>query len=180
MQDKIILGFLAIRELSLYDMKKAMEQSTAFFYNASSGSIHPALKKLENSGSITVREETQGKRVKKLYARTEAGAKVFSDWIEEPLKLSTIKDEAVLRLFFLGHQTGTVENQLSSYLTELQLQRSAMQGLMAHFNQQKFPKELQHIDWFQMRTLKFGLDYTDFFLQWMSETLEDYQQTFPK
>jgi DNA-binding PadR family transcriptional regulator len=178
MQDKIVLGLLAIRELSLYDMKKAMEQSTAYFYNASSGSIHPALKKLEKLGLISVREQTQGKRVRKLYSRTDEGAKVFSDWIEEPLKLSTIKDEAVLRMFFLGHQAGGVEKQLTDYIKELNAQSAVMNGLLKHFSDKEFPEHLKHIAWFQMRTLKFGLEYTDFCLQFMEETLRDYQADF--
>ncbi|EAR10717.1 PadR family transcriptional regulator [Reinekea blandensis] len=179
MQDKIILGLLSFSELSLYDLRKAMEQSTAFFYNASTGSIHPALKKLEKNGWVTVRTVSQGKREKKLYARTEAGAQTFQAWISEPLKLSTIKDEAILRLFFLGHQPQDVSTQLQDYIEELTRQASVMANLQTRLEQETVPEAWQHQAWFQLRTLKFGLDYTRFCIGWMQETLDDYQAHFP-
>jgi DNA-binding PadR family transcriptional regulator len=175
MQDKIILGFLAFRDLSLYDLRKAMEKSTAFFYNASTGSIHPALKKLETAGHVTVRVEHQGKRERKIYSRTDKGTDAFTNWIKEPLKLSTIKDEAVLRLFFLGQQAGNVEQQIEDYCQELEAQLTAMTELMHHFSRQKFPEDFEHTIWFQLKTLEFGVEYLTFNLNWMKNTRDEYR-----
>ena len=66
MQDMIILGLLAYRDASLYDLKKTMEQSTAMFYNTSFGSIHPALQKLERENLVTVKEGVSQEAAKRL------------------------------------------------------------------------------------------------------------------
>ncbi|WP_236880832.1 PadR family transcriptional regulator [Clostridioides difficile] len=47
MLEYIILGFLMEKELSGYDLKQIMSESTSYFFDASFGSIYPALKRLE-------------------------------------------------------------------------------------------------------------------------------------
>jgi DNA-binding PadR family transcriptional regulator len=56
MLDKIILGFLQVKDLTAYDIKKAMENSVNYFYSSSFGSINPALKKLEKMNMVTCTE----------------------------------------------------------------------------------------------------------------------------
>ena len=62
MQDKIILGLLFYKKLTSYDMKKAMEKSTSFFYNSSLGSINPALIKLEKNEFVTFSKKVENGR----------------------------------------------------------------------------------------------------------------------
>lgn len=47
MLEYIILGFLLSKDLTGYDLKQRMAKSTSFFFDASFGSIYPALKRLE-------------------------------------------------------------------------------------------------------------------------------------
>ena len=52
MVDYLVLGLLMYRPLTMYDIKKAMEKSTHHFFSASFGSLHPALKKLDEKGWV--------------------------------------------------------------------------------------------------------------------------------
>ena len=178
MQDKIILGFLAFHDRSLYDLKKAMERSTQLFYNASTGSLHPALKKLEQKGWVTAEESWVGKRAKKVYHRTEAGKSAFETWIAEPLQNATIKDEAILRLFFLGHQEQPIHGQVTAYLGQLTNQQQALQTIATEQERLEIPEPLKKVAFFQWQTLKFGIDYLGFCREWLEKMLAEYDQQF--
>lgn len=179
MQDMIVLGFLAFRDLSMYELKKAMEQSTAMFYNASLGSIHPALKKLEKAGYITSTEEATGRRPKRIFQRTESGAEVFLAWISEPLKNNVIKDEAILRIFFIGQQDRDVSEQINNYILELKQQQSAMLVLQQNAASKEIPEQYRQAAFFQLQTLKFGIDYLEFCQNWLSDMLKQYHLDIP-
>ena len=181
MQDKIILGLLAYSDASLYDLKKIMEQSTAMFYNTSIGSIHPALQKLEKLKLVTVREEATGKRKKKIYSRTPAGEIAFKDWISEPIAIFKTRDEAMLRLFYFGHIDGDVAPNIQVYIDEAEQWISTLEGMLAAQDLAAIPEELQKMAYFQIATIRYGLDIIKFSKNWYMELLEDYKkQSFPK
>ncbi len=175
MQDKIILGLLAFQEASLYDLKKTMEQSTAMFYNTSIGSIHPALQKLEKQGFVTTREEATGKRKKKVYKRTPAGAEAFQTWISEPVAEFKTRDEAMLRLFYFGHIEGDVTPHIQLYIDEADQWIGLLQSMLDAVDLSQVPDNLQKIAFFQMATMRYGLDNIKFGQNWYKQLLKDYQ-----
>ncbi len=176
MQDKIILGLLAYRDASLYDLKKTMEQSTVMFYNTSIGSIHPALQKLERQGFVTAREEANGKRIKKIYHRTSAGAAAFQNWISEPIAVFKTKDESMLRLFYFGHIDGDVSNHIQIYIDEADQWIAALEGLIEAQDLSVTPTEFQKVAFFQLATMRYGLDIIRYSQKWYRQLLIDYRQ----
>ncbi|WP_119394766.1 PadR family transcriptional regulator [Salinibius halmophilus] len=175
MQDKIILGLLAFGDYSLYDLKKTMEQSTAMFYNTSIGSIHPALQKLAKLGYVEVHEEANGKRVKKVYRRTPAGAKAFQDWISEPVAIFKTKDESMLRLFYFGQIEGDVSNHIQLYIDEADEWINGLQAMLDAQDLTQIPDHLQKVAFFQLATIRYGLDIIKFSKQWYQDLLQQYQ-----
>ncbi len=85
MLEYIILGFLMEKELSGYDLKQIMSESTSYFFDASFGSIYPALKRLETKGYIHYHEVIDGSKLKKLYSITNTGKEVFLEWLKKPI-----------------------------------------------------------------------------------------------
>ena len=73
MIEYILLGILTYGDMTGYDLKKFMAGSTANFYEASFGSIYPALKRMEQKGWVQVQEATVGGKVKKFYGLQELG-----------------------------------------------------------------------------------------------------------
>lgn len=175
MQDKIILGLLAYRDATLYDLKKTMEQSTAMFYNTSFGSIHPALQKLERTNLVTVRQEANGKRVRKIYSRTAAGAQAFQDWISEPVAIFKTKDESMLRLFYFGHIEGNVAPHIQLHIDEADQWITTLQTMLNAQDLSKIPAEHQKLAFFQLATIRYGLDVIKFSKDWYEQLLRDYQ-----
>lgn len=175
MQDMIILGLLAYQDASLYDLKKTMEQSTTMFYNTSIGSIHPALTKLEKNGHVTSREEATGKRIKKIYHRTPEGAEAFQTWISEPVAVFKTRDESMLRLFYMGHIDGDVSEHIQLYIDEADKWIALLEAMLAAQDLSTVPPEFQKIAFFQLATMRYGLDTIKFGKRWYTQLLKDYR-----
>ena len=71
---KVILGMLAARPRSGYEIKQLVDSSARFFWAASYGQIYPELKRLEEAGLITGADASQGDRQRtRLHADRQAG-----------------------------------------------------------------------------------------------------------
>ncbi|TQW48753.1 helix-turn-helix transcriptional regulator [Clostridioides difficile] len=97
MLEYIILGFLMEKELSGYDLKQIMSESTSYFFDASFGSIYPALKRLETKGYIHYHEVIDGNKLKKLYSITNTGKEVFLEWLKKPINFSKTNRELLAK-----------------------------------------------------------------------------------
>lgn len=76
----LCLGLLTRDEATGYEIKKAFQNGLSHFYDASFGSIYPALTKLTEEGLVTCTEQPQDKRPdKKVYRITAAGRLAFLD-----------------------------------------------------------------------------------------------------
>jgi len=68
------LGILSLGEASGYEIKKMLEGPLGSFFDASFGSIYPALSQLTESGQLVMSEKAQDKRPdKKIYRITQKG-----------------------------------------------------------------------------------------------------------
>ena len=70
---RVILGLVASRPRSGYDIKAMVDKSTRFFWAASYGQIYPELKRLAERGLIEGSDESQGERPRTVYSITEQG-----------------------------------------------------------------------------------------------------------
>jgi DNA-binding PadR family transcriptional regulator len=170
MLEKIILGFLKTREMTAYDVKKTMELSINYFYSSSLGSINPALKKLEKNQEVTCRETVEKSRVKKFYKITSLGEESYASWLNEPIKIGRIKEDSLVRLFFLSDANSSSRKKLlKEYVEELENAKNEFLILKNRFTDTEIPKELAEKAKFQLATLQFGIDYFDFTHKWFSE-----------
>jgi PadR family transcriptional regulator, regulatory protein AphA len=99
---KVILGMLAGRPRSGYEIKQLVDNSARFFWAASYGQIYPELKKLEKEGLITGDDSSRGARQSTTFKLTGAGKRAARDWIAEPPEVLETRDEGLLKLFFAG------------------------------------------------------------------------------
>ncbi len=92
-----ILGFLSMKPLSGYDLKKLFNCSATYFWPADQAQIYRALKKLVEDGSVELPTQVHGKTVdRKTYAITEKGNRALHDWI-----VCSEKSDFISRLPFL-------------------------------------------------------------------------------
>jgi DNA-binding PadR family transcriptional regulator len=99
---KVILGMLAARPRSGYEIKQLVDSSARFFWAASYGQIYPELKKLETAGLITGDDSSTGARPRTTFRLTAEGKRAAREWIAEPQEVLETRDEGLLKLFFAG------------------------------------------------------------------------------
>jgi PadR family transcriptional regulator AphA len=99
---KVILGMLAARPRSGYEIKQLVDSSARFFWAASYGQIYPELKKLEQAGLIAGDDSSQGARQRTTFKLTAKGRRAAREWISGPPEVLETRDEGLLMLFFAG------------------------------------------------------------------------------
>src|SRR4051812_39965913 len=99
---KVILGMLAARPRSGYEIKQLVDRSARFFWAASYGQIYPELKKLEKAGLVTGADSSRGARQRTTFKLTADGRRAAREWIAQPPEVLETRDEGLLKLFFAG------------------------------------------------------------------------------
>ncbi len=170
-----ILGMLSTEPMSGYDIKKAIENSVANFWNESYGQIYPILKQLADTGLTTSHTEKQeGKPERYVYTLTDRGREELLRWLTEPVEHAVERNELLLKLFF-GHEvpvTTSIEHvrQFQRLMIEL-LEKYT--SIIAYLNEHCTDSP----DIFYSRiTVSYGLHITRALLQWCDETIELLQQ----
>jgi PadR family transcriptional regulator AphA len=103
---RVILGMLALGARTGYDVKRAIDLSTRFFWNASYGQIYPELHRLEERGLVAAKAEPKGGRRRTSYTLTAAGRRALQQWLGDREELTfELRDEGLLKLFFGDLQT---------------------------------------------------------------------------
>jgi PadR family transcriptional regulator, regulatory protein AphA len=97
---RVILGLLAWRPRTGYEIKQVTDQSTRFFWGASYGQIYPELRRLEAAGLVESREEPRGRVPRRVYSLTKTGRSALDAWLEEADESYEVRDEGLLKLFF--------------------------------------------------------------------------------
>jgi len=99
---KVVLGMVAARPRSGYEIKQLVDDSARFFWAASYGQIYPELKRLEEAGLITGTDASQGARRRTVYRPTAKGRRAAREWIAREPEVFELRDEGLLKLFFAG------------------------------------------------------------------------------
>jgi DNA-binding PadR family transcriptional regulator len=166
-----ILAVLANRACSGYDLAKRFDGSVGFFWHATHQQIYRELTKLEESGWVALEVIRQdGRPDKKSYSITTAGENYLREWIAQPMPLSPIKDELLIKLF-VGHLVPP-----ETLLQLIQQQRVQHQENLAtyHSIEREFfanPATLSLAMRCQYLTLRNGIHFETGWLAWCDEAL---------
>lgn len=96
-----LLGLLARRPLSGWEILKRFNRSIVFFWSGKRTQIYAELRRLERLGLVGSRLVVQGRRPnKRHYAITVAGRAALRAWLDRPTPVQPVKDEMLLRTFF--------------------------------------------------------------------------------
>ena len=131
----LCLGILSQGDATGYEIKKQFEGGYSHFYEASFGSIYPALAKLTADGMVSCMQQAQEKRPdKKVYTITAAGRLAFLDELNKMPGRDRIRSEFLATMLFgdllSPSQLDTViETKLAEYRDELaEMEASDMNG----------------------------------------------------
>jgi PadR family transcriptional regulator, regulatory protein AphA len=128
---KVILGMLAARPRSGYEIKQLTDNSARFFWAASYGQIYPELKRLEDGGLIAGTDAAQGARQRTVYKLTAKGKRAATEWINSEPQVFELRDEGLLELFFAGSiepaRTAEIARERAERATEIAAQLRALE-----------------------------------------------------
>ena len=110
----VILGMLAWRPMSGYDVKTTVDHSTRFFWAASYGQIYPELRRLAGAGLVEGKAEEEGGRRRTEYSLTPEGREVLRDWLAREPETYEMRDAGLLKLFFAAAAPETAESTLDA------------------------------------------------------------------
>lgn len=169
MLEYIILGFLMKEEMSGYDLKQWMTNCTSYFFDASFGSIYPALKRLEEKGYISCHEVVESSKFKKLYSITDMGKSYFMSWLEKPIVFSKTKQDHLVHLYFYQYlPKEKVILNLKTFITEVEL-------CFNQLNKEKMDVEkVYDVNQFLFpySTMVYGINYYQFVIDWCNDLLK--------
>lgn len=121
-----MLGLLAERSASGYDLMKLFDVSLANVWPATQSQLYSELGKLADAGLVDVSAE--GPRGRKEYTITEAGLAELRHWLTDVQPTRVVRSDMLLRVFFLGRLS---PEQARAYL---------------HGQAQLARKQLEHIE----------------------------------
>lgn len=96
-----ILGMLAIREMSGYELKKAIDASVGHFWTADQSQVYRTLSGLVDDGLASRRTVVQDDRPNlHLHSITAPGLAELDRWLASPLQTPPTREPFLARLFF--------------------------------------------------------------------------------
>ena len=161
----VILGHLALRSWSTYELAQQMQRSTRHYWPRAESKIYEEPKKLVAHGLATATREYTGRRPRTVYAITSKGRKALRRWLDERWLARLVEFEGMVKALFAEQGT---KQQLLTTLRSIREQaeqtRAEHSALAADLTQTggPFPDRL-HVN---ELVLKFMWDQTETVIRW--------------
>jgi len=128
-----ILGFLSVRPMSGYDLKRTFDQSVRHFWSADQAAIYRMLSDLEAAGLVAherIAQETRPDR--KLFHATASGLSALDEWLTAAAPAVPRREPLLVKLFFSGRLTeGEMQGLLREELDAVNAEMGAFQTYVA-------------------------------------------------
>lgn len=95
-----ILGLLAIRSWSTYELTKLLGRSVQYVMPRTEANRYQEPKRLVAAGLATAADESVGQRPRTVYSITPAGREALADWLARPARPTQLESEALLKVLF--------------------------------------------------------------------------------
>ena len=100
-----VLGLLAIRSWTPYEMTQQMQRSLSRFWPRTVSKLYEEPKKLAEQHLADSREERVGQRTRTRYAITPEGRRRLASWLAQPTQDPVLELEFLVRVFLAEHGT---------------------------------------------------------------------------
>lgn len=160
-----ILGLLAQKPMSGYDIRRVMEKLGWLIGSPSYGSLYPALHALYDEGLVTVDVLAQaGKPDRKLYWPTEAGRRSLQDWVNQSGPADVTLKAFVMHLLLADSFSA---DGLIAYLLQRREQILAQQVAL----EASWSEADEQVGWGKSLALDYGRALASAELNWLDHVL---------
>ena len=162
-----ILGLLCDGPMTGYEIKQFFRNVIKHFWSVSDGQLYPTLKKMHDTGLISLRVIRQDSTANKhLYSITEQGRVHFEQWIREPVtKFEELKEPLVTKVFFFD------KLPKEEILTHLRYQLDLHNRILEEFRNIRDTYE-DRITAFQRLIGDVGVLYVEVRILWLARMIE--------
>lgn len=166
-----LLGQLAKRPMTGYELKQFFDQAIAHFWQADHTQIYRTLNALESDNLITSTVEIQETRPnRKRYTLTSQGIQDLQDWLQLSQPAPGFRDSFLIQLFFAQHvETATLMRLLQDQLAQHQAKLNALEATRQLIAQTAYT-EAETI--LELMTLDLGLSIEKTYIDWLQRSLE--------
>lgn len=109
-----ILGLLAIRSWTTYELTQQMQRSLSRFWPRAESKLYEEPRKLAARGWATAAPSHTGRRLGTRYTITPEGRQALARWLREPAAGPVLEFEALLKVFLAEH--GTKDDVLTTLI----------------------------------------------------------------
>jgi PadR family transcriptional regulator AphA len=173
-----LLGFLAIRPFSAYELEKMIRTSGAqLVWPRTRSRIYDEPKNLVAHGLTTAQGETRNGRSRVVYSITPAGRAGLEEWLAQPGAAPSVEDEAMLKVFYSSFgDLPALHVQLEKIRTDLTQRYRGLIGALEPMTAGKqLFREREHMTNLLIRHFMSSLDAR---LDWLEE-VEAWIETWP-
>ncbi len=168
----VILGLLALKPRTIYEINKALERGLSLFYSASFGSINAAIARMLEKSWIAGEQLLENGRNKNVFHLTPAGYEAFQDWLVSEIESERVKDPALTRLFFMGFSSPEERvHVLETNIQKIRLVLQTLDGIHQQAIEAGPDPSLEEVRRFQMLTLDYGRAFFTFNITWYENLL---------
>jgi PadR family transcriptional regulator AphA len=175
---KVILGMLAARPRSGYEIKQLVDRSARFFWAASYGQIYPELKKLEKAGLVTGADSSRGARQRTTFKLTADGRRAAREWIAQPPEVLETRDEGLLKLFFAGSidekRAAQIARERAAISREKAAELRAIWEVVDEAGKPDGPDSEPDIG--SLTVLRYGIEASEWTAEWFERAAEDLER----
>lgn len=166
-----ILGLLAIRPWSTYELAKQMRRNLHYFWPRAESNLYAEPKRLVEGGFAQARSEPVGKRRRTVYSITPQGRRALERWVGEPASESRLESETLVKVMFAPY--GSKEDllvHLRQLLNELETRKQQLRAIFHEYlaGDDPFP-ERAHINVLCYRLI---WDYTGAAASWAAWAID--------
>jgi PadR family transcriptional regulator AphA len=133
--EHVLLGLIFMQPSTGYELKRRFATTAMGVYRPSSGTLYPALDRLEGRGLLCSEEpqSADGARPRRRYRLTEDGRQAHLEWVRQPVAPETVAADLGLHLLrFVMMAPVLTADAVVEFLVSL---RAALAGFVASLEQ---------------------------------------------
>ena len=164
-----LLGLLATKPMSGYELKKTIGESIGFFWQEGFGQIYPTLRELLKEEWVEMTLVAQdGRPDKKVYTITPKGRASLSHWLHQPPVDYPMRIELLLKIFFGSFDTdGALDEHVENELLKAEGSLKVFTVIRENLRTCADPKAATYSD----ITLDYGIRLAEMNIAWCKATL---------
>ncbi len=178
--DFVILGLLQVKDMSEQEIAGFVSKALPFVNWDGDEDLKSKLRALVREAKLGTKEQVEKGERKIVYTISKSGTETFESWIKTPMQPDKIKNMQLSKLFFLGLARENERSKaIEAYIENLNKLMQGMLALSSLFKElylnkmsKPMPQKDSDVIEYQLHTLRYGVDSTQFEIDWYTDLLK--------